>query len=427
MSNALSSASGADDRCSAAPVQGPLILLIDDEPVARLSLAGRLKKMGYRVLEAADGVAGLAVIRRERPDLIIVDWMMPGMDGPTLCEHLRADPAFATSQVIMMTSHDQPEQIAESLARGADDFLSKAASKQEILARVQAGLRVHALVTQLERTRDDLDCSNRALIGKQKVLDEDLASSARFIRSLLPEPGRPIPEIIMAWRYLPSLTLGGDLFGVTRWGAEHLMLYMLDASGHGVSAALRAAAMVTFLHPDNLTRVVGSYDPAAIVTEANRRFPMTADGDYFTLWVGALHVPTWRLASVSAGHGGAVLCRRHHGSIWLSQANLPLGFDPDATYEGVIHQFEQGDRLYLLSDGVYETMSPDKELWGRERLQRVIESHRADPVERVLDECFEASRAWQRADHFTDDAAMVALERIGKREGERSDGTVAGV
>ncbi len=410
MPNPLPSVREEDPQRLAAP--GQRILLIDDEPVARLSLAGRLKKMGYRVLEAADGAAGLDVIRRERPDLVIVDWMMPEMDGPTLCETLRADPALTTCQVIMMTSHDQPEQIAEGLARGADDFLSKAASKQEILARVHAGLRTHALVTQLERTRDDLDCSNRALIGKQKILDDDLASSARFIQSLLPPPGAPVPGVAMAWRYLPCLMLGGDLFGVAPWGNDHLSLFMLDASGHGVSAALRAAAMVTFLHPENLSRVVGPHDPAAVVTEANRRFPMTAEGDYFTLWFGVLHLRTWRLTSVSAGHGGALLCRRDEGAIWLSQSNLPLGFDPEASYESVAHPIDPGDRLYLLSDGVYESMSPQKELWGRDRLQAVVERHRAASLDRVIDECLDASRAWQRAEHFADDAAMVGVERL---------------
>ncbi len=405
------SQAGVSSSASGPSRSGTSILLIDDEPVARRSLAGRLTKMGYRVLEAVDGVDGLAAIRREHPDLIIVDWMMPQMDGPTLCERLRSDPELATSQVIMMTSHDQPEQIAEGLARGADDFLSKAASKQEIVARVQAGLRTHALVRQLERTRDDLDCSNRALVGKQRVLDEDLASSARFVHSLLPEPGAPAPGASMAWRYLPSLTLGGDLFGVAKWGEEHLGLYMLDASGHGVSAALRAAAMVTFLHPDNLARVVGGHDPVAIVTEANRRFPMTADGDYFTLWVGALHLPTWRLRSVSAGHGGAFLSVPGRPTTWLSQSNLPLGFDPEAGYVALEQDMPPGARIYLLSDGVYETMSPDRELWGRERLQQVVEARAGESIEQVIDACFEASRAWQRADHFTDDAAMVGLER----------------
>lgn len=388
------------------------MLVIDDEPVARRSLAGRLKNMGYQVIEAKDGAEGLELVHQSRPDLIIVDWMMPGMDGPTLCETLRRDAAMATSQIIMMTAHDQPEQIAEGLARGADDFLSKSASLQEIGARVQAGLRAHALVTQLERTRDDLKRSNHDLVAKQAVLEEDLLSSARFIESLLPPPGRPVPGMAMTWRYLPSLTLGGDLFGVRPWGPEHLGLFMLDASGHGVSAALRAAAMVGFLHPDNLIHVVGSYDPEAIVTEANRRFPMTEEGDYFTLWVGTIHLPTWTLTSVSAGHGGAALCRPDQSCIWLSQTNLPLGFTHDATYRAMTSGIHPRDRLYLLSDGIYETMSPDKELWGRERLQQVIEQQADQSLIETIDRCLLASRAWQQAEHFRDDAAMVGLQRL---------------
>ncbi|NOU11454.1 MAG: response regulator, partial [Nitrospira sp.] len=101
------------------------VLVVDDEPTARIALTARLKRLGYRVIEAVDGKAGLDALRREQPDLTIVDWMMPEMDGPSFCEYVRQDPELLTSQILMMTGHDQPEQIAEGLARGADDFLSK--------------------------------------------------------------------------------------------------------------------------------------------------------------------------------------------------------------------------------------------------------------------------------------------------------------
>jgi sigma-B regulation protein RsbU (phosphoserine phosphatase) len=121
------------------------ILLVEDEPVTRASMAARLTRLGYRILEAENGRVGLDVARREHPDLLIVDWMMPEMDGPTLCEAVRRDPVLKSSQILLMTSHDKPAQIAEGLVRGADDFLSKAASKQEMTARVLAGLRASRL------------------------------------------------------------------------------------------------------------------------------------------------------------------------------------------------------------------------------------------------------------------------------------------
>ncbi|HEU4685383.1 MAG TPA: SpoIIE family protein phosphatase [Nitrospira sp.] len=385
--------------------------MIDDEPVARHSLARRLAKLGYAVHEAPDGARGLQRMRDLRPDLVIVDWMMPEMDGPTLCEAVRVDPLLATSQIIMMTAHDQPDQIAEGLARGADDFLSKAASIQEIVARVRAALRTHALVRQLENTRDRLDRSRQELLAKQQILDEDLASSAQFVESLLPEQGSPAPGLRMAYRYLPSLALGGDLFGVSRWGTDRLGLYMLDASGHGVSAALRAAAMATFLHPEQVIRVVGSYDPAAIAAEANRRFPMTSEGHYFTLWIATLELKTWTLSWVSAGHPGAILCRPGHASIWLTQPAMPLGFMPDAAFAPGVCRVRPHDRIYMMSDGLYETMSGSGELWGRERLQHLLEQTAAAPLDMVIDRCLKESRAWQQAKHFDDDAALVGLER----------------
>jgi sigma-B regulation protein RsbU (phosphoserine phosphatase) len=112
-----------------APVQ--TVLIVDDEPVTHLRHATRLKRLGHRVLEAHDGRIGLELLWRERPDLTILDWLMPEMDGPTFCEQVRRDLVLFFSQILMMTPQDQPEHLAESLGRGADDFVSKAATQMK--------------------------------------------------------------------------------------------------------------------------------------------------------------------------------------------------------------------------------------------------------------------------------------------------------
>ena len=171
----------------------PVILLVDDDDITRTSMAARLKRLGYHVIEAGDGDAGLTATRKHRPDLIILDWMMPGLDGPSVCEAIRADAELKSSHVLLMTAHDRPDQIAEGLSRGADDFLSKAASKQEVLARVHASLRSSALVREIERTRDDLNVSHQLLSAKQQELESELQSAADFVQSQLPQPGMPAP------------------------------------------------------------------------------------------------------------------------------------------------------------------------------------------------------------------------------------------
>jgi sigma-B regulation protein RsbU (phosphoserine phosphatase) len=393
------------------------ILLIEDELVTRTSMVARLTRLGYRVLEAENGLVGLDVAKRERPDLFIVDWMMPEMDGPTFCEAVRRDPLLKSSQLLLMTSQDKPAQIAEGLARGADDFLSKSASKHEIVARVQAGLRASRLVRELETTAGELASSMQLLQRKQEETEADLHTAAGFIHSQLPPQGNPVQGIALAWEYQPSLLLGGDLFGVMAIDQDHLGLYILDASGHGVAAALRSVSLMTFLRVDNMLQLLGSYDPEKVLNEANRRFPLSADGEYFTLWVGLLHLPTGSLSYAVAGHPGALLCSAQSPSRWLTRSSFPLGFDPSAQFTQDRLVLKPADRLFLLSDGIYEVPSSSGELWGRERFQAVMEAGSQMPLSAAIAASFSAARGWQQAQQFLDDAAVVGLELSGGCEG----------
>ena len=379
------------------------ILLVDDEPVSRLSMAARLKRMGLRVLEAGNGKDGLAILRRERPDLTILDWIMPEMDGPTVCELVRQDSDILSSQLILMTSNDKPEQIAEGLARGADDFLSKSASKQEIMARVQSGLRAASLVRSIESTRDELR-------AKQEELEGELKSAASYMHSLLPVEGEVAPGVHMSWAYRPSLALGGDLFNCSRWDDHTLLLYILDASGHGVSPALRAAAFSTFLRPDNLRHYMTSCNPADILGEANQQYPLTEDGSYFTIWVGAFDCRTRQLCYATAGHGGALIQRRTGTVEWLARPHFPLGFEADNVFEVDATYIAAGDRVILMSDGVYEAPAPTGEIWGTHRLAAVLDAQKSSPLQTLLPAVMEEAERWHGAPIFPDDAALLGLE-----------------
>ncbi len=379
------------------------VLVVDDEPTARMALAARLKRLGYRVIEAEDGKAGLEALRRERPDLTILDWMMPEMDGPTFCEVIRQDPDLLSSQILMMTSHDQPEQIAEGLARGADDFLSKAASKYEVMARVQAGMRSSALIKRLEHVTEEIRT-------KQEVLERELQSAARYVETLLPASGTVVPGVQLVHTYRPSLTLGGDLFNIVQWSDDFLGLYLLDASGHGVSPALRSASFSTFLRRDSLLHHVGSNDPGAILTEANRQFPLTENGHYFTIVFVSLDLRRHTLSYATAGHNGALLHRRSGETCWMAQPSLPLGFDHSTTYVTVELPIAPGDRLYLLSDGLYEVPDRTGELWGQVRLDETIRRFGDRPLAEAVSRTIAESIRWQGHERFPDDVALMGVE-----------------
>lgn len=379
------------------------VLIVDDEPVTRMSLGVRLARLGYRVIEAGDGLTGLELLRKERPDLTILDWIMPGIDGPTFCERVRQDPDLRSSQLLLMTGHDQPEQIAEGLSRGADDFLSKSASKQEITARVQAGMRAARLVRTLEQAHDEIR-------QKQEALERELQSAARYVESLLPAQGPILPGVRLEHVYRPSLTLGGDLFNAEVWSDRVVGLYLLDASGHGVGPALRSASLSTFLRKETLRHRMDSPDPGAILTEANKQFPLTEAGEYFTIVYATLDLDTRRLSYATAGHGGALLQRRSGTMIWLAQPELPLGFDGANVYRTTDIPLEPGDRFFVLSDGLYEASGDRGELWGQPRLEETVRRMQRAPLREVIDAVVAAAMRWQHAEQFQDDVAMMGLD-----------------
>ncbi|MBI3356331.1 MAG: SpoIIE family protein phosphatase [Nitrospirae bacterium] len=217
----------------------------------------------------------------------------------------------------------------------------------------------------------------------------------------------------MVHAYRPSLALGGDLFNVVPWNDHLFGLYLLDASGHGVSPALRSASFSTFLRGDSLLHQVGSNDPGAILTEANKQFPLTEDGNYFTIIFARLDLGSHTLSYATAGHNGAFLHRRSGEVSWLTHPNLPLGFDQSNTYKTMEIPVAPGDRLYLLSDGLYEVPAPTGELWGQTRLEEIVRELGCRPLTEVIPRAIDEAIRWLGHDRFPDDVAVMGFEITG--------------
>lgn len=120
---------------------GERILVIEDETDIREVIEFNLRREGYRVLGAGDGEAGLDLVRREFPDAILLDRMLPGVSGVELCKRLKADPDLRTIPVIMVTAKTEVDDVVDGLDAGADDYLTKPFSPKELLARLKAVIR----------------------------------------------------------------------------------------------------------------------------------------------------------------------------------------------------------------------------------------------------------------------------------------------
>ena len=245
---------------------------------------------------------------------------------------------------------------------------------------------------------------------KQAQLDGELHSAAEFVRSLLPIPGEVAPEIWLSWEFLPSSHLGGDLFQVAQWGDDHLGIMVLDMSGHGTGPALRAVSLAMWFKGTHITQSFPSYDPGEIVTRLNAENPMTEQGEYFTIWVGVLQCSTRILRYASAGHPGAILVRKDAPSEVLGGNTWPTGFSPDEVYATESISLADRDRLYLFSDGIYEVVNAEEEIWGRRRLQEALENVYHCSMKLGLRSIIEASRSWQGGGMFGDDVALIGME-----------------
>jgi len=382
------------------------LLIVDDEKLVRMVMKRRLATLHLRLLEAENGKEALEILQREAVDVIVSDWMMPELDGLELCKVVKGNPQFHAIQVILMTALVHPEQLAEGLNCGADDFLLKSSSDQEILARIRASLRARKL-------RLDLEDSYRVISAKQEELDAELNLASEFVRTLLPASGEVVSGIQLEWEFLPSSLLGGDLFQVAQWGDDHLGIMILDMSGHGIGPALRAVSLSMQFRREHIAVSFPSYDPGEIVTCLNARNPMTDEGDYFTIWVGVLQLSTRVLRYASAGHPGAILIRSDADTGVLGGKTWPTGFSLDAIYHTESIALEDKDRLYVFSDGIYEVVDTEDEIWGTSRLQKALEDLYTRSMRLGLKHVLQSSRSWQVDGIFGDDVALVGLELTG--------------
>jgi phosphate regulon transcriptional regulator PhoB len=195
------------------------ILVVDDEELIRELLRFNLEKEGYRVISAKDGVQTLDLLTREQPDLIILDLMLPGIDGLEVCRRIRANPRYQEIPLIMLTAKGEEIDKVLGLEVGADDYITKPFSNRELLARVKARLRrVHITEESREISYGDIRLDPNSLLtyirGKEILLTP---KEFELLRILLQHPGR-----VFSRDELLDHIWGYEYFGDTRTVDVHV-------------------------------------------------------------------------------------------------------------------------------------------------------------------------------------------------------------
>jgi len=393
------------------------ILIAEDEKVSRHLLENRLRKWGYDVTTAEDGEEAWKIFQKEHFPMVISDWIMPKMDGLELLRRIRSIKREGYVYTILLTAHSGKEEILAGMDSGADDFIAKPFDNDELLARLKVGRRI----TDLEQ---DLAQRNRELRKINTRMHRDLKVAAKIQQSLLPSILPECDKVNFAWKYVPCDELAGDTLNVFFLDEDYIGLYLLDVSGHGVSAALLSVNLSRTLNPNiGLSNILKEQtitppgyrlvSPGDVADRLNRRFPLdTNTGQYFTLQYGHLNLKSNEFNFISAGHPPIIHVRMDGSSEAIRVRSLPIGFmvGTDKIYHEHKISLAPGDRIYLYSDGIIEAMDSQKEQFGVERLRENLVNIRSLPLSDTLDTISKRIDQWTDGKGCGDDLSLLSLE-----------------
>ncbi len=383
------------------------VLIVDDNIDNRRLLALTLKKSGYELAEAVDGQEALVRTREFWPDLILLDIVMPELDGYQVCAALKSDPATADIPVIFLSGKTETQDKIKGLEIGGVDYITKPFDRGEVLARVRTQLKLRSLMKEI--------------LDKQKRLDEDLRAAAAIQACLLPQKPPELERLALAWKFVPCDLTGGDIFNVLRLDEEHLAFYMVDVSGHGVPAAMVTVSVSQMLQPHGgcVKKKIEAppyYEiasPRQVMEELDREYPFERFNKYFTVVYLVVNLSQGYLVYSNAGHPEPLLLHGDGRVDLLDKGGTIIGLDGLVPFEEEKIQLQPGDKVFLLTDGLLEFENPQGEAFGLPRFQAVLQQAASQPISRILDTAYDSIRTFGGGSPVLDDMTLLGFEYLG--------------
>jgi len=359
------------------------VLVVDDSRLQRRILVASLKKWGFEVTEAESGEAAMEICSQDPPDLILSDWMMPGMNGLEFCRKFREHSNEGYSYFILLTSKSEKNEIAEGLDAGADDFLTKPVNSDELRARISAGERILRMQRELSKKNRIVSETLDELQRVYDAIDKDLVQARKIQQSLVPELSRKFGSSSVSLLLKPCGHIGGDLVGMFSPGVNRLGFYSIDVSGHGITSAMMTARLGGYLSSTyfdqnvamekRFNRFYALRQPEEVASLLNARLIAdTGIEEYFTMAYCIVDLRSGGLKMVQAGHPHPLLLRKDGSTEFLGEGGVPVGLVPDIPYSQIEAVMEPGDRLLLYSDGFTEARLENGDMLETEGLLDLI-------------------------------------------------------
>lgn len=380
--------------------QEPLTVLIAEDSAAdRLLLSTIVRRQGHHVLTAANGAEAVDTFKKQQPDLVLMDALMPVMDGFEAARQIKALAGEALVPIIFLTSLTESEALARCLEAGGDDFLAKPYNQVILAAKIKAMDRLRRLQATVLQQRDLIARHHDYLLNEQRV--------AKAVFDKVAHSGcLSAPNI----RYLqsPYALFNGDLLlaAYTPAGDMHVMLG--DFTGHGLPAAVGAMPLAEVFYG----MTAKGYGLAETLREMNAKLKRILPVDMFCC--ATLLCLSFQSRSVEVWNGGmpdGYLHRMASGErVPLPARHLPLGILGAQAFDDRtdVYPMAVDDRVFLLSDGVIDTCDANDQLFGVERLQQVFAANR-EP-DRLFEDIEQALRDFRG--QARDDVSMVEVSLL---------------
>lgn len=376
------------------------VLIVDDDPTSRRLLSAVLVHEGFEVSTACDGSSAMRSINESPPHVVVLDYEMPDLTGAQVCQQIRSDPrpAIRDIPVLMLTAHSSDEDEVDCLQAGANDFVSKPVGRAVLAARIRTQLRLQALSDELRNHNEEL-----ARWRASQVADLEAARTTQM--AIVPQTPPDFPGWKVEACYAPMIQVGGDLYGWRRRDDEKCIFWLVDATGHGVAAALLTTLTALLFQQASAE----TDSPGRILASVNNEFCTVFRGRSYMTACCLTITPSGLVEYSSAGHP-PLLVRRATGTVESVGAHATvLGIRKTEPIEQTRLQLAPGDSALIYTDGLYSLTHLDgSHFRGNELATAWSEMSSVVPaipglMERMLALATEAQ--------FDDDVAALCLHR----------------
>lgn len=381
------------------PLEPLTILIAEDSAADRMLLSSIVRRQGHNVLTAANGAEAVEAFRQQAPQLVLMDAMMPVMDGFEAARQIKVLAGETLVPIIFLTSLTESEALARCLEAGGDDFLAKPYNRVILAAKIKAMDRLRRLQATVLEQRDQIARHHEYLLNEQRV--------AKAVFDKVAHSGcLSAPNI----RYLqsPYALFNGDLLLAAFTPAGDMHVLLGDFTGHGLPAAVGAMPLAEVFYG----MTAKGYGLSETLREMNAKLKRILPVDMFCC--ATLLSLSFQGRSVEVWNGGMPDGYLHNIASGertpLTARHLPLGVLSPQTFDDRTQVFsmEVGDRVFLLSDGVIDTCDANDQLFGVERLEHVFAANRRP--DELFEEIEQALRDFRG--EARDDVSMVEVSLL---------------